>query len=157
MEKFRFSRRDEAVLQLESEFMETLKELNLLIDAGRVSHRDARALIGSIAATKVAVSLHGSVDEIERSVNTSRYSRLNMQKKRLAWEAGKPDLADRHNEEMVRNRILPDLMQRMAAGESKEDLIDSLRYDAKLSEHTMERIEAGLSHFAEVARIKAAL
>ena len=154
MEKFRFSERDKAILLLEIEFMETLREINIHLNAGRGSRDGARELLGWLAANKVAVSLSGSVAEILDEVKMSRYGRLNMKKKREAWDAGDPDLADKHNEDMVRNMILPDLMQRMAAGESREDIIDSLRYDAKLSEHTMDRIEAGLNHFAEVARLK---
>lgn len=135
--------------------METLKELNHLVAAGSISRKEARSILGTLAANKVSLSLTGSVDEIQYSVKESEYSRLSMQKKREAWQDGTPELADKYNEELVRNRILPDLMRRMADGESRDDLLDSLRYDAQLSDHTMERIEAGLNHFADIARRKA--
>ena len=153
---FRISERDMAMLQKESEFMEQVKEMNTQIDAGRISRRDARGILGGFAAMKVSASLGGSIDDIHEVINRSRKGRLSSAKKREAWDAGDPDLADRYNEEFVRNQVLPDMMRRMIAGETKEDLLDELRNDVGLSSHSMERIEAGMKHFSEVVRHKSA-
>ena len=144
---FLYSNLEKAKLQLESECFEMIRELNAHCSAGWISRKEARGLIGMQLAERVSLTLSGSFEEIEEVVRGMKSARTNMEKKRVARENGQSDLADRYNQDFVRNRILPDVMRRLAGGEAGESILDDLR-TMNLSPMTMELVESMVSDYS---------
>lgn len=138
---------DQAKMQLEYECMASLSETNAHIAAGWISRQEARGLLGWQMARKVSLGITGTLEEIEQTLRSMRSARLNAEKKRLARETGDPKLSDRYNKDFVRNRVLPDMVRRLAAGETGEDILEDLQ-SANLSSATMNLIDEGLKTLA---------